>query len=61
MEFTPLSAIQPPRLVSDAQKKRNVLDKIATMERVLKNSRLTPQERERLENTLADLKNKGII
>ena len=50
--LTPLSAIQPPRLVSDAQKKRNVLDKIATIERVLRNCKLTPAERERLAENL---------
>ena len=54
--LTPLSDIQPPRLISDAQKKRNVLDKIATIERVLRNSKLTPAERERLAGNLEELK-----
>jgi hypothetical protein len=54
-DLTPLSDIKP-RLVSDAQKKRNVLDKIATIERVLRNSQLTASERARLERNLEELK-----
>ena len=54
--LTPLSEIKPPRIPSEAQKKRNLQDNAATLERMLRNPNLIRSEREKLERQLADIR-----
>ena len=54
--LTPLSEIKPPRIPSEAQKKRNLQDNAATLERMLRNPKLIRSERDKLERQLADIR-----
>ena len=54
--LTHVSEIKPPRIPSEAQKKRNLQDNAATLERMLRNPNMIRTEREKLERQLADIR-----